>query len=187
MASGEFTSVSAIYATTPDFCPWPIAWGTYESMPDVDFFLREFHQMTNEIPDLHSFPAKMAALHREGTSPGGKYDFSCTTHHGNTPLDHGWTGKWKNISQAERKSSSRWNRKCKAPMTRSCSSPRHSLRKSSHISCAHWKPGLAVSSHNSCMEICGMATRLRMPTELSQSSTMLLASMLTTNVGEKVR
>jgi protein-ribulosamine 3-kinase len=69
MASGEFTSMSAIYAATPDFCPWPIAWGTYESMPDVHFFLCEFHVTTNELLDLHSFPAKMAALHREGTSP----------------------------------------------------------------------------------------------------------------------
>lgn len=95
MMLGEFTSMSAIYAATPDFCPRPIAWGSYVSIPGVHFFLCDFHEMTDELPELHSFPAKMSDLHRESISPNGKYGFSCTTFHGNTPLDHGWADTWE--------------------------------------------------------------------------------------------
>lgn len=92
---GEFTSMSAIYSATPDLVPRPIAWGTYASIPDVHFFLCDFHDMTGELPDIDVFPAKIADMHRTGTSPNGKYGFPVTTHHGNTPLDHGWADTWE--------------------------------------------------------------------------------------------
>jgi protein-ribulosamine 3-kinase len=95
MMSGEFTSMSTMYAAKPDLVPRPIAWGTYASIPDVHFFLCDFHDMTDELPDLQSFPMKMAELHRNGTSPNGKYGFPVTTYHGNTPLDHGWADTWE--------------------------------------------------------------------------------------------
>ena len=93
--SGEFTSMSAIHAVMPDFCPKPIAWGSYVSIPNVHFFLCDFHEMTDELPDLHTFPAKLAELHRKGTSENGKYGFPCRTYHGNTSLDHGWADTWE--------------------------------------------------------------------------------------------
>lgn len=93
--SGEFTSMSAIFAATPGFCPRPVAWGSYESIRDVHFYLADFHEMTDELPDVHTFTAKLADLHRLGTSPNGKFGFPCTTFHGNTPLEHGWTDTWE--------------------------------------------------------------------------------------------
>jgi protein-ribulosamine 3-kinase len=87
--------MSTIYAVTPDLVPRPIAWGTYASIPDVHFFLCDFHDMTDELPDLYTFPVKMAELHRTGTSPNGKYGFPVTTYHGNTPIRHGWSDTWE--------------------------------------------------------------------------------------------
>lgn len=95
MMSGEFTYMSPIYSATPGFCPRPIAWGSYVSIPDVQFLLCNYHEMTDELLDLHSFPTKTSELHHEGRSPNGKCGFSCTTYHGNTPLNHGWADTWE--------------------------------------------------------------------------------------------
>ncbi|KAI9767665.1 MAG: hypothetical protein M1840_005536 [Geoglossum simile] len=95
MASGEFASISLIYAATPDLVPRPIAWGTYASIPAVHFLICDFHNMTDELPDINTFPAKIAELHKEGTSPNGKYGFPVTTYHGRTALEHGWADTWE--------------------------------------------------------------------------------------------
>jgi protein-ribulosamine 3-kinase len=95
MVLGEFTSMSAIYDAMPYSVPRPIAWGTYASIPDVHFFLSDFHDMRDQLPDINVFPAKVADMHRKGTSPNGKFGFSVTTYHGNTPLEHGWADTWE--------------------------------------------------------------------------------------------
>lgn len=84
-----------IYDIMPDFVPRPISWGTYSSIPDVHFFLCDFRPMTNALPDLENFPAKVAAMHHAGVSPNGKFGFDVTTFHGNTPIEHGWSETWE--------------------------------------------------------------------------------------------
>ena len=91
----EFKAMSAIYDTVPDLAPRPIAWGTYETLENVHFFLCDFHEMTDALPDLESFPAKMAQLHKTGTSPNGKFGFPVRTYHGNIPINHQWTSTWE--------------------------------------------------------------------------------------------
>ena len=93
MMLGEYISISTMYSTTRDLVPRPIDWGTYSSNPDIHFFLCDFHDMTGQLPDLHKFPAGMADLHRDGTSPNGKYGFAVTTYHGNTPPES-WMGRY---------------------------------------------------------------------------------------------
>ncbi|CAG8962040.1 hypothetical protein HYFRA_00005082 [Hymenoscyphus fraxineus] len=51
----------------PDLVPKPIAWGTYETIPDVHFFVCNFHKITDELPDLETFPGMLAELHSNGT------------------------------------------------------------------------------------------------------------------------
>lgn len=87
--------MSLIYEAKPDFVPRPIAWGTYTTIPDTHFFLCDFHDMTDELPDLHTFPAMLAELHRNGTSPNSQFGFPVKTYHGNTPIDHGWSKTWE--------------------------------------------------------------------------------------------
>ncbi|KAI0869002.1 Fructosamine kinase-domain-containing protein [Hypoxylon argillaceum] len=95
MMSGEFYCMMKIYDIMPDFVPRPISWGTYSSIPDVHFFLCDFRPMTNALPDLENFPAKVAAMHHAGVSPNGKFGFDVTTFHGNTPIEHGWSETWE--------------------------------------------------------------------------------------------
>lgn len=52
MVHSEFESMKTIYAVIPDFVPKPLAWGTYDTMPDTHFFLCEFRNiMDNVMPE----------------------------------------------------------------------------------------------------------------------------------------
>lgn len=95
MMSGEYVSMTTIHSVNSALVPVPIAWGTYESLDDVHFFLCEFRNITDELPDIETFPAQMAELHRNGTSPDGRFGFYTTTFHGNTPIEHGWSDSWE--------------------------------------------------------------------------------------------
>lgn len=75
MLSGEFASMSALHDTMPDLARKPYGWGTYASDPDTHFFVCAFHEMTGDIPDVQTFPAKVAELHMKATAPNGKYGF----------------------------------------------------------------------------------------------------------------
>ena len=95
MMSGEFSSMTTIYSVAPRLVPRPFAWGSYSTLDDVHFFLCEFRNMTDELPDIEAFPMQMADLHRNGTSPDGKFGFYVATYHGNTPIHHGWSDTWE--------------------------------------------------------------------------------------------
>lgn len=95
MMSGEFKSMTTIHEVAPALVPRPIAWGSYDSIEDVHFFLCEFRNMTEQLPDIETFPANMAELHRNGTSPDGRFGFYVTTYHGQTPIEHGWSDTWE--------------------------------------------------------------------------------------------
>jgi protein-ribulosamine 3-kinase len=97
MMNGEFESMSALYATSPDFLPKPHAWGSYKSIPDTHFFLCDFHDMVEELPDITRFTKLVAELHLRSVSlsPNGKYGFHVTTYMGPLPQDNTWTDTWE--------------------------------------------------------------------------------------------
>lgn len=95
MMRGEFESMSAIHAVLSDFVPKPIAWGTYESIPDTHFFLCDFRDMIEDMPDPHKFTARLAALHQNSKSPQGKFGFHVTTYSGNLPQTNEWEESWE--------------------------------------------------------------------------------------------
>lgn len=95
MVHSEFTAMTAIHAVMPTFVPEPLAWGTYESLPDVHFLLCEFLNMKTALPDVETFPPMVAQLHRSGTSPRGKFGFALPTFHGNVAIQHGWSDTWE--------------------------------------------------------------------------------------------
>jgi protein-ribulosamine 3-kinase len=95
MVHGEFESMKAIYTLLPDFAPRPIARGTYETIPDTHFFLCEYREMIDEMPDPHKFTARLAALHQNSKSPSGKFGFHKTTYSGNLPQMNEWEESWE--------------------------------------------------------------------------------------------
>lgn len=95
MMHGEFESMKAIYAVLPAFAPKPIAWGTYKTLPDTHFFLCDYREMIDEMPDPHKFTSRLAALHQNSQSPNGKFGFHITTYSGNLPQMNEWEDSWE--------------------------------------------------------------------------------------------
>jgi fructosamine-3-kinase len=117
MVRSEFESVSAVHKVLPEFTPVPIAWGSYTMIPDTHFFLCEFRDMSDAMPDPHRFGELLSSLHQKSKSPNGKFGFHVTTYAGNTPQYIDWEDSWetfytKSLKQAlnfeiERKGSSK--------------------------------------------------------------------------------
>lgn len=87
--------MSALHEAMPDIAPEAIAWGHYASKDNVYFYLCSFHDMTDEVPDIDTFPSKMAELHRKAISPTGKYGFPVTTFQGRLEQNVTWTDTWE--------------------------------------------------------------------------------------------
>ncbi|KFY36873.1 hypothetical protein V495_07537 [Pseudogymnoascus sp. VKM F-4514 (FW-929)] len=94
---GCFESEKDVYAYLPDNVPKPVAFGSYKSDPDVYFFMAEYHDMTDDLPDVQDLSALIAKLHRDsmGKSPNGKYGYHVPTHLGNIANDNTWTDTWE--------------------------------------------------------------------------------------------
>ena len=95
MVHSEYECTQAIHTLMPDFVPKPIAWGTYASVPDTHFYLCEFREMFDDMPDPHKFTAHLATLHQNSESPEGKFGFHMKTYNGNLPQLGGWEASWE--------------------------------------------------------------------------------------------
>ncbi|KAL5349502.1 hypothetical protein ACLOAV_005795 [Pseudogymnoascus australis] len=71
------------------------SWGTYKSIPNTHFFLCNYKEMIDEMPDPHKFASRLAALHQNSKSPNGKFGFHITTHSGNLPQMNEWEDSWE--------------------------------------------------------------------------------------------
>ena len=92
---GEYTTISAISQAVPGLVPLPVATGTYASYEDVHFYLASFVDMTDDVPELESFPAKVAEMHLKGVSPNGKFGFAVPTCMGACAQQNEWTSSWE--------------------------------------------------------------------------------------------
>ncbi|KAK7214911.1 hypothetical protein V2G26_002914 [Clonostachys chloroleuca] len=95
MTRGEFHSMSAMHDVLSEFVPRPIACGTYRTIPETHFFLCEFREMTDDMPDPHKFAALLSTLHQKSVSPTGKFGFHITTYAGNLPQFVAWEDSWE--------------------------------------------------------------------------------------------
>ncbi|KAK5635617.1 hypothetical protein RRF57_011329 [Xylaria bambusicola] len=88
MVRGEFESMMALNSVLPEF-------GTYATVPDTHFFVCEFREMTNDMPEPHKFAALLSTVHQRSVSPTGKFGFHITTYAGNLPLFVSWEESWE--------------------------------------------------------------------------------------------
>jgi protein-ribulosamine 3-kinase len=95
MVAGEFASMIALHNAIPDASPTPIAFSTYATVPGAHFYLCTFVDMDDEVPDVHTFTAKVAELHTKGVSPTEKYGFPVPTYMGQMPQYTTWTNLGK--------------------------------------------------------------------------------------------
>ena len=95
MMEGEYNAMSELYKTMPSFVPKPISWGRYHvGNPDTYYFLSDFIDMNDRVPEPNQLCSKLAQLHRTSVSPTGKFGMHVTTCQGRTPQAVAWEHSW---------------------------------------------------------------------------------------------
>ncbi|KAK4186216.1 Fructosamine kinase-domain-containing protein [Podospora australis] len=96
MMKGSYEAELALHTFVPELVPKPIAWGTYASDPDTHFYLCEFVEMYDDLPDPSDWAAAVSTLHLKtmGHSPTGQFGFHVPTHLANVPVDNTWNSSW---------------------------------------------------------------------------------------------
>lgn len=92
---GEFEATRQMFTIAPDFCPNPIAKGTFKDESCSHFYICKFYELSDGVPEPNSFCEKVARLHSAHTSPQGKFGFHVTTYNGNLPQDNTWSDSWE--------------------------------------------------------------------------------------------
>lgn len=95
MVSSEFQAMSTLFRVIPEMVARPVGWGSYESVEDTHFFVCEFRELNDGIPDPYPFASLMAELHKRGVSPDGKFGMPYVTFGGNNPQYFPVTDKWE--------------------------------------------------------------------------------------------
>jgi len=97
MMEGSFESESAFYKFSPNHVPKPIAFGNYENDPATWFYLSDFHDMMDDMPDPLEFASVISDIHKasKGKSPNGQYGFHVPTHLANIPNNNTWQSSWE--------------------------------------------------------------------------------------------
>ncbi|KAL8787817.1 MAG: hypothetical protein Q9213_002004 [Squamulea squamosa] len=94
---GTFESEETLHAFAPNNVPKPLAWGTYKDEPDRHFYICDFYDLTDDLPDIQKFCALVAKIHLNsmGKSPVSKYGFPVTTHLAYVDNDNSWSDSWE--------------------------------------------------------------------------------------------
>ncbi|KPM41145.1 hypothetical protein AK830_g5440 [Neonectria ditissima] len=97
MMEGSFESETLFYHYSPSNVPKPLAWGCWQSDPDMWFYLSHFHDMVDKVPEPQEFVSVIAQIHKDsmGNSPTGKYGFQVSTHLAYIPNDNTWQTSWE--------------------------------------------------------------------------------------------
>lgn len=95
MMEGEYWAMMELYKTIPAGIPKPLARGKFQTeIPATYFFLCEFAEMSNQVPDPDRLCALITELHRKSVSPTGKFGFHVRTCNGRTPQATEWDSSW---------------------------------------------------------------------------------------------
>lgn len=94
MVEGEYESLKAIYATSPDFCPKPYCWGKCAKDDDMYFLLEEFRHIQVQPATPEELADGLAGMHNKSKSPTGKFGFHVSTTHAKIRQPVAWEDSW---------------------------------------------------------------------------------------------
>ena len=95
LIEGEFNAMSELYKWAPYLVPKPHSWGRYrDDEPEVYFFLSQYIDMSDRMPDPDQLCENLARLHRESTSTTGQYGLHVTTCQGRATQSVAWEKDW---------------------------------------------------------------------------------------------
>ncbi|KAK7967455.1 uncharacterized protein PG986_001732 [Apiospora aurea] len=104
---GTYVSEELIRSFIPEHVPAPLAFGSYEAIPSMHYYICDYVDMTDDLPDPARFGQTLAKLHLNsmGKTSTGQYGFPLTTPLAFVPNDNTWTDTWTEwFSNAMRKS-----------------------------------------------------------------------------------
>ena len=92
---GEFLAMSELHKTLPELTPKPQAWGKLDlKSPPTYFFLCDFVDISDRLPDPILLGVRISELHKKSTSPNGKFGFHVPTYDGRLPQTVDWDSSW---------------------------------------------------------------------------------------------
>ncbi|KAK7977290.1 Fructosamine kinase-domain-containing protein [Apiospora saccharicola] len=91
---GEFNSLQSISSVSPGLVPQVHGWGKMTGEPDTYFLAMDFLDLNMTLPGPTVFGLAIADLHRNSTSPTGKFGFSTPTCHGRHVQPNDWDESW---------------------------------------------------------------------------------------------
>lgn len=97
MVEGEFEAMSLFYSTVPALVPKPQAWGKMQDGSGRHFYICEFLDLDNLLPDPTIFCSLLAQAHRRSKSPTGMFGFHVSTCHGRIPQPVDWDPSWQSF------------------------------------------------------------------------------------------
>lgn len=92
---GKFLAMSEVYKTMFTLAPKPYGWGKHkDESPSTYFFISEFLNISDRLPDPVQLGACIAELHKESVSPTGKFGFFVSTYDGDQIQVIAWDSSW---------------------------------------------------------------------------------------------
>lgn len=97
MSQGEYESMKALYRFNPDIIPRPVGWGTFETAPDLSFFICEFKSIFDEVyPSPTALGSALATLHKSSQRANpGRFGFDVVTCNGTVEQLNTWCDSWE--------------------------------------------------------------------------------------------
>jgi protein-ribulosamine 3-kinase len=98
MLRGEYFGVKELHRFVPEGIPHPVAWGTYRADPNTHFYLCDFIDMIEELPDIRRFCSMLAKLHHNSMVSDDaptEFGFPTVTYEGNLYQDVTWCKTWE--------------------------------------------------------------------------------------------
>jgi protein-ribulosamine 3-kinase len=96
LVHGECEATKALYNIAPDFVPRPVGSGTYKSNPNTHFYLSDYIDMIEEVPDVQKFCGKRCTVTASLTLRTESLAFTLT-YNGNQPRDVTWCDTWEEM------------------------------------------------------------------------------------------
>jgi protein-ribulosamine 3-kinase len=116
MALSEFDGTATVHKYVPEFVPRPVGWGQYKSDPNFYFYMCEFVDMIDVLPEVSSFCKILAELHKKSiSSSNGKFGYHITTYCGTMPQYVKWSDKWEEFYIENLKDFARQERETHGP------------------------------------------------------------------------
>lgn len=99
MMRGEYGGVAALHRVSPDLVPDPVGWGTYTQDESTHFYLCEFVEMVDALPDMPKFCELLAQMHQSSIaiSPNKGFGFDVVTYEGTMYQDVTWSECWESF------------------------------------------------------------------------------------------